>query len=179
LDGKRKHNNEEVNFEDGELLPKKVKVVTTRPLGSKPSVEILAGPSRIAGSQLSAETNELLQELVNGIRDLSKVTQGLAGLSVHMHKQNIELIWIGQWQVDLVEQATKEGLGLGLGSEMEVEETENEGACFGTRWTELKTVVLNTIVEFNQRIKFTSLSTSFETILMENPIKKLYSGEQQ
>jgi hypothetical protein len=28
--------------------------------------------------------------------------------------------------------------------------------CFGTRWTKLKTVVLNTILEFNERIDFTS-----------------------
>jgi hypothetical protein len=64
----------QVISEDGELKPKKAKVSVSRPLGSKPTVEILVGPSRIADPQPSAEMAELLPELVSGIRDLSKVT---------------------------------------------------------------------------------------------------------
>jgi hypothetical protein len=53
LDGKWKHKDKEVNSEDGELRPKNAKVAVTRPLGSKPTVEILAGPSRITDRQSS------------------------------------------------------------------------------------------------------------------------------
>jgi hypothetical protein len=64
---------------------------------------------------------ELLRELVSGIWDLSKVTRGLVGLSICMHKQNAELIKLGKRQVFLAEQARKVGLGLDLETEKEEE----------------------------------------------------------
>jgi hypothetical protein len=127
LDGKWKRKDNEVISEDGERRPKKAKVVFSKPLGSKPLVEILAGPSRIADPQLHSEMVELPWELVSGIQDLSKVTRGLVGVGVCMDKQNAELIRLRKRQVYLAEQARKEGLGLGSRSETE-KESEGSGS---------------------------------------------------
>jgi hypothetical protein len=77
-------------------------------------------PSRIADVKPLDETVEILWELVSGFWDLSKVSRGLVGLGVRMHKQNTELIRLGKRQVYLAEQAMKSGLG--SGSETEEEE---------------------------------------------------------
>jgi hypothetical protein len=129
LDGKHKRKDEEVNSEDGEPTPKKAKVA-----GSKPMV-VISGPSRAAGVQPTTETEELLRQLVEGVRDLTKVTQGLLGLGYRMHQQNAKLIRLGERQAYLAEQARgygSSGLGSGMdsgvGSETEKEGTENEGS---------------------------------------------------
>jgi hypothetical protein len=121
-DGKQKCKGEEIISNDGEPRPKKAKVLVTRLSGSKLMVEILAGPSRIADLQPFSEMVELLQELISGICDLSKVTWGLVGLSIHMHKQHAEMIKLRKRQVFLAEQARKTGLGSGLGSDLGTEQ---------------------------------------------------------
>jgi hypothetical protein len=108
--------------EDGESKTKKAWVAVSRPPGSKPMVDI---PSRIGGPWQSTETDELLPELVDGVRDLSKVMRGLVRLGVRMHKQNAELIRLGEWQVYLAEQARGD-LASGSGSETEEEDEGSE-----------------------------------------------------
>jgi hypothetical protein len=123
LDGKRKHKGEEIVSEDGELGPKKAKVLGTRPSGSKPKVEVLVGLSGVVDPQPISKMTELLQEVIRS-RDLSKVTWSLVGLSIHMHKQNAEMIRLRKWQVFLAEHARKVGLGSGLGMDLGTEKEE-------------------------------------------------------
>jgi hypothetical protein len=67
----------------------------------------------------------LLWELVEGVRELTKVTQGVSGLGVQIYQQKVKLIRLGERQSYLAEKAMKKGLG--LGSEMEAGESGNEG----------------------------------------------------
>jgi hypothetical protein len=69
---------------------------------------------------------ELLRELVEGVRELTKVTRGVAGLGIQIHQQNAKLIWFGERQSYLAEKAMEKGSG--SGSETEKEESESEGA---------------------------------------------------
>jgi hypothetical protein len=115
LDGKRKCKDEEFIAEDGEPKLKKANVAASKPSGSKLTVEISAGMSRAVASQPISETVELLQELVSGIRDLSKVTRGLTRLGYRMYQQNTKLIRLRKRQAYLAEQARGD-LGSGLGS---------------------------------------------------------------
>jgi hypothetical protein len=110
---------------DGEPTPEKAKVSGSKPSGPKPTV-VISGSSRVADMQPTSETVELLWELVSGVRDLTKVTQGLAALGIQIFQQNAKLIRLGERQSYLAEKAMKKGLG--LGSETEAEETESEGA---------------------------------------------------
>jgi hypothetical protein len=55
----------------------------------------------------------LLRELVEGVRDLTKVTRGVAGLGVQIHQQNAKLIRLGERQSYLAERALKKGSGSG------------------------------------------------------------------
>jgi hypothetical protein len=76
--------------------------------------------------QPTSGTVELLRELVSGVQDLTKVTQGLAGLGIQIFQQNAKLIRLEERQAYWAEKAMKEGSG--SGSEMEAEEMESEGA---------------------------------------------------
>jgi hypothetical protein len=114
LEWRRKRKNEEVDSEEdeGEPTPKKLRNGGSKPSGSKPSVEIT---SSALGANKSPVTEMvgLLQELVEGVRDLTKVTRGVAGLGVQIHQQNAKLIRLGERQSYLAEKALAKGLGLG------------------------------------------------------------------
>jgi hypothetical protein len=76
--------------------------------------------------QLVTEMVGLLWELVEEVRELTKVTRGLSGLRVQMYQQNAKLIRLGERQSYLAEISMKKGSGSGL--ETEEEESESEGA---------------------------------------------------
>jgi hypothetical protein len=126
LDARWKRKNEEINSkEDEELTPKKPKVGGSKPSGSQLMVVIL-GPSQAVKQQPVTEMVGLLWELVEEVRELTKVTRGMSGLRVQIYQQNAKLIRLGERQSYLAEKAIKRGLG--LGSETEAGEMEKEGA---------------------------------------------------
>jgi hypothetical protein len=126
LDARHKHKNDEVDSEEEkEPTPKKPRSGVSKPSGSIPTVEI-SGSTLAANRSPVIEMVGLLRELVEGVRDLTKVTWGLAGLGTQIYQQNAKLVWLGERQSYLAEQARKEGSG--SGSETEKEDSENEGA---------------------------------------------------
>jgi hypothetical protein len=102
-----------------------VKVGVSKPLGSQLTVVIL-GPSQAAKQQPVTEMVGLVRELVEEVRELTKVTRGVSGLGVQIYQQNAKLIHLGERQSYLAEKVMKKGSG--SGSEMEKEELENEGS---------------------------------------------------
>jgi hypothetical protein len=68
---------------------------------------MISGSSRAAEQQLTSEVVELLRELVEGVRDLTKVTWGLAGIGYQIFQQNVKLFRLGERQAYLEEQARK------------------------------------------------------------------------
>jgi hypothetical protein len=76
LNWKRKRKDEEVNSEEEEEpTPKRPKTGGFKPSGSQPTV-VIPGPSQ-AGTQPVNEMVVLLRELVEGVRELTKVTRGV------------------------------------------------------------------------------------------------------
>jgi hypothetical protein len=130
LEGRRKRKNDEIDSkEDEEPTRKKPRCGVSKPLGTKPTVEISA--SNLAANRSPVtEMVGLLRELVEGVHDLTKVTQGLAGLRTQIFQQNAKLIQLGERQSYLAEKAMEKGTGSGSGacSETEKEESEIEGA---------------------------------------------------
>jgi hypothetical protein len=68
----------------------------------------------------------LLRELVEGVRELTKVTRGVSGLGVQIYQQNAKLIRLGEQQSYLAEKALKGGSG--SGSETEAWRSGNKEA---------------------------------------------------
>jgi hypothetical protein len=98
LDWKRKHQNEEIDSEeDEEPTPKKPRNEGSKPSGPEPSVEITGLALGVNKSPVTKMVG-LLRELVEGVRELTKVTQGVAGLGVQIHQQNAKLIQLGERQ---------------------------------------------------------------------------------
>jgi hypothetical protein len=125
LDGRWKGKNEEIDSEEEEEpMPKKAKVGGSLPSGSRPTV-VISGPSQAANKQPVTEMVGLLRELVEGVRELTKVTWGVAGLGIQIHQQNAKLIQLRERQSYLAEKALERG-SVSV-SETEVEEAENEG----------------------------------------------------
>jgi hypothetical protein len=122
LDWKRKRQNEEIESEEDEDEPtlKRPKTGGFRPSGSKPSVEI-SGSALGVNSSPVTEMVGLLRELVEGVRDLTKVTRGVAGLGVQIHQQNAKLIRLGERQSCLAEKLVGKGSGSGSGRESDDE----------------------------------------------------------
>jgi hypothetical protein len=83
LDAKRKRKNAEIESDNEEPTPKKPKVAVSKPLGSRPTVKI-SGTTPAANKSPVSEMVGLLRELVEGVRELMKVTQGVAGLGVQI-----------------------------------------------------------------------------------------------
>jgi hypothetical protein len=104
---------------------KKPKVGGSKPSGSQPTV-VISRPSQAAKQQPVAEMVGFLWELVERVRELTKVTWGVSGLGVQIYQQNAKLIRLRERQSYLAEKAMKGGSG--SGSETEAGETENEGA---------------------------------------------------
>jgi hypothetical protein len=126
LDAKRKHKNDEVDSEEEkEPMPKKVKVGGAKPSDSRSMVEI-SGSVQAANRSPVTDMVGLLRELVEGVRDLKQVTRGLAGLGQQIFQQNAKLVWLGERQSYLAENARKRGSG--SGSEAEKEESGDEGS---------------------------------------------------
>jgi hypothetical protein len=126
LDWKRKCKNEEIDSkEDEELIPKRPKAGGSKPLGPQLTV-LIPGPSQAAKQPIN-EMVGLLRELVEGVRELMKVTRGVSGLGVQIYQQNAKLIWLGERQSYLAEKAMKRGSGSGSGSETEAGKSGNEG----------------------------------------------------
>jgi hypothetical protein len=112
LDWKSKRKNEEIDSkEDEELTLKRLKPGVSKPSGPQPTV-LIPGPSQ-AAKQLVNEMVVLLRELVEGVRELTKVTGGVSGLGVQIYQQNAKLIRLGERQSYLPEKAMKKGSGSG------------------------------------------------------------------
>jgi hypothetical protein len=126
LDAKRKCKDAEIESDDEEPTPKKPRVGGSKPSGSQPMVVIL-GPSQAAKQPVN-EMVVLLRELVEGVRELTKVTRGMSGLGVQIYQQNAKLIRLGERQSYLAEKTLKKGSGSGSGSE---KDSEEEGAGSG------------------------------------------------
>jgi hypothetical protein len=124
LDVKRKRKDAEIESGDEEPTPKKPRVEGSRLSRSQPTV-VIPGPSQ-AGKQPVNKMVVLLWELVEGVRELMKVTQGVSGLRVQIYQQNVKLIRLGERQSYLAEKALKGGSS--SGSETKAEKSENEGA---------------------------------------------------
>jgi hypothetical protein len=122
LDVKRKRKDAEIESDDEEPTLKKPRVVVSRLSGSQPTV-VIPGPSQAAKQPVN-EMVVLLQDLVEGVRELTKVTRGMSGLGVQIYQQNMKLIRLGERQSYLAEKVLKRGLG--LGSETGAEESESE-----------------------------------------------------
>jgi hypothetical protein len=76
LDWKRKRRDNKVDSEeDEEPMPKRPRVAGSKPSGSKPTVEISGSTSNSPVTEMVG----LLRELVTGVRELTKVTRGVAG----------------------------------------------------------------------------------------------------
>jgi hypothetical protein len=91
LDWKRKHKKEEIDSEeDEELTLKRLKAGGSKPSCLQPTVLIL-GPSQAAKQPVSKMV-VLLWELVEGVWELTKVTQDVSGLGVQIYQQNAKLI---------------------------------------------------------------------------------------
>jgi hypothetical protein len=117
LGGVRKRKSHEIDSkEDEEPTRKKLRSGVFKPSAIKPTAEI-SGPRLAANGSLVIEMVGLLRELVEGVRELMKVTQGVAGLRTQIYQQSAKLIQLGERQSYLDEKAMK--MGLGLGSEME------------------------------------------------------------
>jgi hypothetical protein len=102
LDAKRKHKDEEIDSEeDEEPTPKFPKTGGSKLSGPLPSV-VIAGPS-LAAKQLINEMVRLLQELVEEVRELTRVTRGVSGLSVQIYQQNAKLVRLRERQSYLAE----------------------------------------------------------------------------
>jgi hypothetical protein len=109
LDGRRKRKNDEIDSEeDEEPTPKKPRSGVSKPSDIKLTVEI-SGPSLAANGSPVIEMVGLLWELVEGVRDLTKVTRGVAGLGTQIYQQNAKLIQLGERQSYLAEKAMKKG----------------------------------------------------------------------
>jgi hypothetical protein len=120
LDWKRKRQNEEIDSEeDEEPTPKKPRTGGSKPSGSKPMVEI-SGSALSSNNSPVSEMVGLLRELVEGVRELTKVTRGVAGLGVQIHQQNAKLIRLGERQSYLAEKMTRKGVS-GSGSSSDAE----------------------------------------------------------
>jgi hypothetical protein len=114
LDAKRKHKDAEIDSEeDEEPTPKKPRGGAYKPSAVKPTVEI-SGPSLAASGLPVVDMVGLLWELVEGVRELTKVTRGVAGLGTQIYQQNVKLVRLGERQSYLAEKALK---GSGSGSE--------------------------------------------------------------
>jgi hypothetical protein len=114
LDAKRKHKDEEIDSEeDEELTPKKPRSGPLKLLAVKPTVEI-SGPSLATSGLPIIEMVGLLRELVEGVRELTKVTRGVAGLGNQIYEQNTKLVQLGERQSYLAEKALR---GSGSSSE--------------------------------------------------------------
>jgi hypothetical protein len=114
LNWKQKRKDEEVDSEEEEeLTPKRPKTGGFKPLGPQPMV-VIPGLSQ-AGTQLVNEMVVLLRDLVEGVRELVKVTRGVSGLGVQIYQQNAKLIWLRERQSYLAEKALKGGSGSGSG----------------------------------------------------------------
>jgi hypothetical protein len=112
LDVKRKRKDAEIDSEeDEEPTPKKPRSGVSKLSAVKPTVEI-SGPSQAAKQPIN-EMVGLLRELVEEVRELKKITQGVSGLGVQIYQQNAKLVRLGERQSYLAEKALK-GLGLGL-----------------------------------------------------------------
>jgi hypothetical protein len=113
LDWKRKRKNEDIDSEEeDEPTPKRPKVGGSKPSGPQPTV-LIPGPSQAAKQPVN-EMVVLLQELVEGVRELTKVTQGVSGLGVQIYQQNATLIQLRERQSYLAEKALKGVSGSGL-----------------------------------------------------------------
>jgi hypothetical protein len=133
LDERRKRRNEIDSEEDGEPAPKKPRNEVTRPSGPKPTVDIPV-PLFPPNNSPITEMVGLLRELVEGVRDLTKVTRGVAGLGTQIYQQNAKLVRLGERQSYLAEKALRKGSGSGseAGEEGAAKgDSEDEGA--GTR----------------------------------------------
>jgi hypothetical protein len=96
LDWRRKRKSDEIDSEeDEEPTPKKSRSGGSKPSGTKPTVEI-SGSTLAANRSPVSEMVGLLRELVEGVRDLTKVTRGLAGLGQQMFHKNAKLIRLGE-----------------------------------------------------------------------------------
>jgi hypothetical protein len=125
LGGIRKCKNNEIDSEeDEESTPKKPRVGGSKLSGSQPTV-VIPGPSQAAKQPVNKMV-VLLRELVEGVRELTKVTRGMSGLGVQIYQQNVKLIRLGERQSYLAEKVLKGGSGSGL--EMEAERSGKEGA---------------------------------------------------
>jgi hypothetical protein len=113
LDVKRKHKDTEIDSDDEEPTPKKPRDGVSKPSAVKPTVEI-SGPSLATSGWPVVEMVGLLRELVEGVRELTKVTRGVAGLGTQIYQENAKLVRLGERQSYLAEKALK---GSGSGSE--------------------------------------------------------------
>jgi hypothetical protein len=114
LDVKRKRKDVEINSEDDEEpTPKKLRGAAYKPSAVKPTVEISGSNLATSGSPV-IEMVGLLRELVEGVRELTKVTRGVAVLGTQIYQQNAKLVRLGECQSYLAEKALK---GSGSGSE--------------------------------------------------------------
>jgi hypothetical protein len=112
LDVKRKRKDAEIDSEeDEEPTPKRPKTGGSKPSGPQPSV-VISGPS-LAAKQPINEMVGLLRELVEEVRELTKVS----GLGVQIYQQNAKLVQLGERQSYLAERALKRGSGSGSGAE--------------------------------------------------------------
>jgi hypothetical protein len=84
---------------------------------------VISGSSQVGNESPVSKMVGLLRELVEGVRDLMKVTPGLAGIGQQMFQQNTTLIRLGERQAYLAEQARGDASsGSGSGTETEKEE---------------------------------------------------------
>jgi hypothetical protein len=133
LDAKRKRKDTEIKSdEDEEPTPKKPRSGPLKPLAVRPTVEI-PGPSLATSGLLVIEMVGLLRELVEGVRELTKVTRGVAGLGNQIYQQNAKLVRLGERQSYLAEKTLR-----GSGSSLEAGGSGKRGRTRGkgkrARW---------------------------------------------